>query len=77
MFVVGHAVGVEASHISLNLAVERVENVVPAQVSMIGVLSILVTTGLVVIISLDHPFTGPIHIRPEPLAAVLADFKQP
>jgi len=49
----------------------------PAQITMTGVLSILVTTGLVVIISLDHPFTGPIHIRPEPLATVLADFKQP
>ena len=29
-----------------------------AQVSMTGVLSLLVTLGLVVIISLDHPFTG-------------------
>jgi hypothetical protein len=49
----------------------------PAQVAMTGVLSILVTMGLVVIISIDHPFTGPIHIQPEPLATVLADFEQP
>ena len=46
----------------------------PAQVLMTGVLSILVTSGLVVIVSLDHPFTGPIHIQPEPLSTVLADF---
>jgi Protein of unknown function (DUF4239) len=44
-----------------------------AQVSMTGVLSLLVTMGLVVIISIDHPFTGPVYIHPEPLALVLAD----
>jgi hypothetical protein len=49
----------------------------PAQVLMTGILSVLVTTGLVVIVSLDHPFTGPIHIQPEPLATVLSDFEQP
>jgi hypothetical protein len=40
---------------------------------MTGVLSILVTLGLVVIISIDHPFTGPVHVQPGPLSAVLAD----
>jgi hypothetical protein len=40
---------------------------------MTGVLSILVTLGLVVIISIDHPFTGPVHVQPEPLSAVLAE----
>ena len=35
-----------------------------AQVSMTGVLSVLVTMGLVVIISIDHPFTGPVYIHP-------------
>ncbi len=40
------------------------ENLV-AQVSMTGVLSVLVTMGLVVIISIDHPFTGPVYIHPE------------
>jgi hypothetical protein len=48
-----------------------------AQVSMTGVLSILVTTGLVVILSIDHPFTGPVYIHPEPLASVLAEIAKP
>jgi Protein of unknown function (DUF4239) len=48
-----------------------------AQVSMTGVLSVLVTMGLVVIISIDHPFTGPVYIHPDPLALVLEDFRQP
>ena len=48
-----------------------------AQVSMTGVLSLLVTMGLVVIISIDHPFTGPVHIHPDALAQVLADFHEP
>ena len=38
-----------------------------AQVSMTGVLSVLVTMGLVVIISIDHPFTGPVYIHPDAL----------
>ncbi len=46
-----------------------------AQISMTCVLSILITMGLVVIVSTDHPFTGPVHIRPEALAHVLADFE--
>ena len=45
-----------------------------AQVSMTGILSVLVTLGLVVIVSLDHPFTGPVHISPHAIEAVLADF---
>ena len=48
-----------------------------AQVSMTGVLSVLVTTGLVVILSIDHPFTGPVHIRPDPLDSVLAEISHP
>ena len=46
-----------------------------AQITMTGVLSILVTLGLVVIVSIDHPFTGPVKVRPEPLLSVLADFE--
>jgi hypothetical protein len=49
------------------------ENLV-AQVSMTGILSVLVTTGLVVIISIDHPFTGSIYIHPDALEAVLVEF---
>ena len=45
-----------------------------AQISMTGVLSVLVTMGLVVIISIDHPFTGPVYIHPDALALVLADY---
>jgi hypothetical protein len=48
-----------------------------AQVSMTGVLSLLVTLGLVVIISLDHPFTGPVYIHAEALSAVLEEFGKP
>jgi hypothetical protein len=39
-----------------------------AQVSMTGVLSLLVSLGLVVIISLDHPFTGPVYIHADALS---------
>src|SRR5580692_2507127 len=48
-----------------------------AQVSMTGVLSVLVTMGLVVIISIDHPFTGPVYIHPDALALVLSDHEPP
>jgi Protein of unknown function (DUF4239) len=48
-----------------------------AQVSMTGVLSVLVTMGLVVIISIDHPFTGPVYIHPDALALVLSDNEPP
>jgi len=39
---------------------------------MTGVLSILAALGLVMIISIDHPFTGPVRAHPGSLAAVLA-----
>ena len=44
---------------------------------MTGVLSVLVTTGLVVIISIDHPFTGPVYIHPDALESVLGEFGEP
>ena len=44
-----------------------------AQVAMTGVLSVLVTLGLVVIVSIDHPFTGPVRVHPDPLEAVLGE----
>ena len=46
-----------------------------AQVMMTGILSIIVFMGLYVIVSLDHPFTGPTHVDSEPLEVVLADFR--
>ncbi|HEY1452059.1 MAG TPA: DUF4239 domain-containing protein [Roseiarcus sp.] len=52
------------------------ENFIP-QVAMTGVLSILVTMGLVVIVSIDHPFTGPVYIHPDPLTSVLEEFGEP
>lgn len=46
----------------------------PAQVMMTGILSLLVFMALFVIISIDHPFTGPASVNSEPLEAVLIDF---
>ena len=46
----------------------------PAQVMMTGVLSVLVFMGLLVIVSINHPFTGPVHIGSEPLQDVIEDF---
>ncbi len=43
-----------------------------AHFAMTAILSIVLTSGLVVIISLDHPFSGPVHISPEALESVLA-----
>ena len=45
-----------------------------AQVMMTAVLSIVVFMGLFVIISIDHPFTGTVHITAEALQRVLRDF---
>jgi hypothetical protein len=52
------------------------ENLI-AQVAMTGVLSLLVTMGLVVILSIDHPFTGPVYIHPDALESVLTEFGGP
>ena len=46
----------------------------PAQVMMTGILSLLVFMGLLVIVQIDHPFTGPSNVGSEPLQAVLEDF---
>jgi Protein of unknown function (DUF4239) len=46
----------------------------PAQVMMTGILSVLVFMGLLVIVSIDHPFTGPSNVGSEPLLAVIEDF---
>lgn len=45
-----------------------------AQVLMTGILSVIVLTGLLVIVSIDHPFAGDVHIDSEPLQRVLDDF---
>lgn len=45
-----------------------------AQVMMTGMLSALILSALLVVIAIDHPFTGSVKVTPEPLVAVLADF---
>jgi Protein of unknown function (DUF4239) len=45
-----------------------------AQVLMTAILSLIVFMGLFVIVSIDHPFTGPVHVHPDPLERVLHDF---
>jgi hypothetical protein len=45
-----------------------------AQVLMTCILAVIVFMGLFVIVSIDHPFTGPVHVGPEPLQEVLTDF---
>lgn len=47
-----------------------------AQVLMTGILSVLVLMGLLVIISIDHPFTGPVHVESTPLENALTDFNR-
>jgi hypothetical protein len=47
-----------------------------AQVVMTGILSVMVLMGLLVIVSVDHPFTGPVHVDTEPLDNALADFSR-
>jgi hypothetical protein len=48
-----------------------------AQMLMTGILTLIVFMGLFVIVSIDHPFTGAVHINPHPLQLVLEDFSQP
>jgi hypothetical protein len=45
-----------------------------AQVMMTGILSVIVFLGLFVIVAIDHPFTGPVHVDSAPLRHVLEDF---
>lgn len=45
-----------------------------AQVLMTGALTAMTSVGLLVIVSIDYPFSGPVRIGPHPLEAVLDDF---
>ena len=45
-----------------------------AQVSMIGILAAMIFMSLLMIISFDHPFTGPVQIGPEALKDMLKRF---
>jgi Protein of unknown function (DUF4239) len=44
-----------------------------AHLAMTAILSVVLAAGLVVIIALDHPFSGPVHIVPEAIERVLAN----
>jgi len=46
----------------------------PAQVMMTAILSVIVFMGLLLIVSFDHPFTGPVQVGSRPLQHVLEDF---
>jgi hypothetical protein len=48
-----------------------------AQLMMTGIVALTVFLGLVVIVSIDHPFTGPVRVGYEPLYAVIDDFDRP
>jgi len=41
---------------------------------MTGALSALIRAGLLVVVAIGHPFAGPVGVKPEMLACVLADF---
>jgi len=45
-----------------------------AQVMMTAILALIVFMGLFVIVSIDHPFTGPVHVEGVALERVLHDF---
>jgi hypothetical protein len=45
-----------------------------AQAAMTGALSVLIFSGLLIIVAIDRPFAGTVRVRPEALVAVLADF---
>jgi hypothetical protein len=45
-----------------------------AQVTMTGILSFLIFSGLLIITAIDHPFAGAVRVQPEALSAVLEDF---
>lgn len=47
----------------------------PAQVMMTGILSVIAFMGLLVIVSINYPFTGPVHVGTEPLQTVVEDFE--
>jgi len=45
-----------------------------AQMLMTGGLSLIVCTGLLIILAIDHPFGGAVRVHPDVLAKVLEDF---
>jgi hypothetical protein len=47
------------------------------QTLMTGMLSLLIFSGLLIIIAIDHPFAGSVKVTPGALSAVLEDFTEP
>lgn len=47
---------------------------VRAQAMMTGALALLIFSGLLVIVAIDRPFSGPVKVGPEALSSVLEDF---
>jgi hypothetical protein len=45
-----------------------------AQALMTGALALLICSGLLVIVVVDHPFSGTVKVRPEALGVALEDF---
>ena len=48
-----------------------------AQALMTGALSLLILFALLIVITVDRPFSGSVAVTPEPLEEVLADFRSP
>lgn len=45
-----------------------------AQALMTGALGFLIWSGMLIIITIDHPFIGAVQVTPEALVAVMEDF---
>ncbi len=45
-----------------------------AQAVMTGALSLLIFAGLLIIVAIDHPFAGTVHVTPQALLEVLQNF---
>ncbi len=48
-----------------------------AQAMMTGILSFLIFSSLLIVVTLDHPFAGPVKVEPLPLVRVLSEFYLP
>ena len=47
----------------------------PAQSMMTGMLAVLMLSGLLIIVVIDHPFAGSVSVHPDALIGVLDDFE--
>jgi hypothetical protein len=47
---------------------------VRAQAMMTGILSVLLFSGLLIVVSFDHPFSGSVRVKPQAFYAVMNDF---